>query len=159
MDILESDQSYISQALAVANQAYLLDEVPVGALVVSKHGELLSEEHNRKESDFDPTAHAEILALRSAAARSKGWRLSGATLYVTLEPCPMCLYAMISARVERVVFGAYDPKGGALSLGYNFHLDQRLNHSFSITGGVMHYECSQIISRFFREKRDRHSSD
>ena len=159
MNTIIDDCRYMSQALAAADQAYLIDEVPVGAIVVSSHGELLSEEHNRKEREFDPSAHAEINALRSAASRIKSWRLNGATIYVTLEPCPMCLYAMISARVERVVFGAYDPKGGALSLGYNFHLDQRLNHSFSITGGVMHYECSQIISRFFREKRDRHSSD
>ncbi|MFT6068772.1 MAG: tRNA(adenine34) deaminase [Bacteriovoracaceae bacterium] len=144
-------------ALLEAELAYKSNEVPVGAVVVDKSGTILSKAHNEKESVFDPCGHAEILALKRAASAAKNWRLQEATLFVTLEPCPMCLSAALHARVGSIVFGAYDLKGGALSLGYNLYKDQRLNHNCSIVGGVLHYKCSNILSNFFREKRKFHS--
>lgn len=155
---MENDSSFMKQAFNEAQTAFYEDEVPVGCLIVSPYKEVLASTFNLKEKQNDPSAHAEILAIREAAKKLGDWRLNGCTAYVTLEPCPMCLNALLQARVKRVVFGAYDRKGGALSLGYNFHLDNRLNHSFSITGGVLHYDCSQLLSKFFRQKRDRHLS-
>jgi tRNA(adenine34) deaminase len=146
----------MESAIFEAELAYKSNEVPVGALVVDRSGTILSKAHNEKESEFDPCGHAEILALKRAAALKKNWRLQDTTLFVTLEPCPMCLSAALHARVGSIVFGAYDLKGGALSLGYNLYKDQRLNHNCSIIGGVLHYKCSNILSSFFREKRKFH---
>lgn len=140
-------------ALEQAEKAYKLDEVPVGALVVNDFGDVISKAHNEKEQNHDPVGHAEILAIRRAAEKIGGWRLTGYTLIATLEPCPMCLAAMVQARISNCVFGAYDVKGGALSLGMRLNNDPRLNHSFSMTGGIVHWECSNILSRYFREKR------
>jgi tRNA(adenine34) deaminase len=140
-------------ALEMAQKAYKLDEVPVGAVILNEHGELLASAHNEKEKDFDPTGHAEILAIQRAAQKIQSWRLSDCTIFVTLEPCPMCLSAMVQARIGTCVFGAYDKKGGALSLGYAMHQDKRLNHNFRVVGGVQHWSCSQILSRYFKEKR------
>lgn len=145
---------HMDSALKLANRAYHQDEVPVGSLIVGEDGEILAETHNLKEVQNNPVAHAEVLALIEAGQRLSSWRLNGATLFVTLEPCPMCLSAMIQARVKRCVFGAYDPKGGALSLGYYLNFDNRLNHQFSVVGGIRHWECSQILSKYFREKRE-----
>lgn len=147
----------MESALLQAEEAYKKDEVPIGATIVDKAGKVLSAAHNIKESNFDPCGHAEILALREASEKIKNWRLSGATLYVTLEPCPMCLSAALHARVSRIIFGAYDLKGGAISLGYNMYKDKRLNHNCEIIGGVQHYKCSSLLSTFFREKRKYHS--
>lgn len=144
---------FMKIALEQAEQAYRLQEVPVGAILVSPGGEILSKQHNLKELNFNPVAHAEILAITEGAKRLQNWRLTDCYLYVTLEPCPMCLTALVQARVKACVFGAYDQKGGALSLGYHLHSDKRLNHQFSIVGGVMHFECSRILSQFFRERR------
>ena len=143
----------MKMALSEAEEAYHQDEVPVGAVIIGKNGELLSQGRNNKEKANDPCGHAEIMAIRKAGEKNNGWRLEGTTLFVTLEPCPMCLNAMIHARIEKLIFGAYDRKGGALSLGYHFHRDQRLNHSFKVIGGFLHYECSKILSQFFKEKR------
>lgn len=140
-------------ALDEAEAAYRLGEVPVGAVIVDAKGEVIAKSHNLKESVHNPCGHAELLAIQSAAQKIQGWRLEGCTLYVTLEPCPMCLAGLVQARVAQVVFGAYDAKGGALSLGYNLHRDQRLNHRFSMMGGVLHYECSRLLSQFFKERR------
>ncbi len=140
-------------ALKLANKAYKMDEVPIGAIVVNPKGEILSSQHNHKESSHNPVGHAEILAIQDAAQKIGNWRLEECTLYVTLEPCPMCMSAIQQSRMKQVVFGAYDSKGGALSLGFNLNNNQRLNHNFSVVGGVMHYECSQILSQFFKEKR------
>lgn len=134
-------------------------EVPVGAVIVSSEGQLLAQSYNLKEKNFDSCAHAEILAIREAGQQQQGWRLSGCSLFVTLEPCPMCLNAMLQARIEHLYFGAYDVKGGALSLGYNFYKDSRLNHSFQVTGGVQHYKCSQQISQFFKNKREQYGKN
>lgn len=147
---------HMSGALSLAHKAYHRDEVPVGCIIIDKEGNVLAEEHNLKEFNNDPLGHAEILAIRSAAQKIKNWRLSEATLIVTLEPCPMCLSAMVQARIETCIFGAYDKKGGALSLGYSLNRDTRLNHQFGIIGGIHHWECSQILSQYFREKRDQY---
>lgn len=143
-------------AIDEAYKAYALDEVPIGAVVVDSSGNVLAKEHNLKESVNDPCGHAEIRAIRTACEKLGDWRLNDCTLFVTLEPCPMCLNSILQARMKKVIFGAYDPKGGALSLNYNFYKDKRLNHNFDVLGGVKHFECSKILSRFFREKRASH---
>ncbi len=145
-------------ALEQADKAYDRDEVPIGAVLVDKDGQVLSKAYNLKESVHDPCGHAEVICIRKAAKEIESWRLLETTLYVTLEPCPMCLAALWQARIGQVIFGAYDHKGGALSLGYNLYKDQRLNHQFSVMGGVRHYECSRLLSRYFREKRDQHKA-
>jgi tRNA(adenine34) deaminase len=144
---------FMTMALEQAELAYKAQEVPVGAVLVSPMGDVLSKQHNLKESHFNPIAHAEILAITEGAKKLQNWRLSDCILYVTLEPCPMCLTAMVQSRVKQCVFGAYDAKGGALSLGYHLHADKRMNHQFSIMGGVKHFECSKVLSQFFRERR------
>jgi tRNA(adenine34) deaminase len=143
----------MDEALIEAEKAYRIDEVPIGAVIVDLNGVILSRSHNLKEKVFNPCGHAEILAIVEAAKKIKNWRLKECSIYVTLEPCPMCLNAMVQARIEKLYFGAYDSKGGSLSLNYNFYKDQKLNHSFSIVGGVRHFECSKLLSQFFREKR------
>jgi tRNA(adenine34) deaminase len=141
-------------AIEQADLAYSKGEVPVGAICVAEDGKTLSVAHNLKESTPNPCGHAEILALTNAAKSLGEWRLLNATLYVTLEPCPMCLDAARQARIKNVIFGAYDKKGGAISLGYNFHKDTRLNHHFNIMGGIFHYKCSSILSTFFKQRRN-----
>lgn len=145
--------NYMNMALDLGKDAFAKDEVPVGAVIVSAHGEILAEAYNLKESNHDACAHAEVLAIQKASERLKGWRLLDCSIFVTLEPCPMCLSAILQARIKNVYFGAYDRKGGALSLGYNFSKDKRFNHKFNIYGGYKHFECSQLISNFFRSKR------
>ncbi len=152
-DEMQDHLWFLGLALEQAELAFKAQEVPVGAVLVSQNGDVLSKQHNLKESEFNPTAHAEILAIVDGAKKLQNWRLSDCTLYVTLEPCPMCLAALVQCRVRKCIFGAYDPKGGALSLGYRFHSDKRLNHQFSIMGGVKHFECSKLLSHFFRERR------
>jgi tRNA(adenine34) deaminase len=144
---------FMGLALEQAELAYKAQEVPVGAVLVSPNGDILSKQYNLKEGQFNSTAHAEILALTEAGKKLQNWRLSDCVLYVTLEPCPMCLTAMVQSRVRQCIFGAYDPKGGALSLGYHLHQDKRLNHQFAIMGGVRHFECSRLLSQFFKERR------
>lgn len=143
-------------ALEQAEKAYKIGEVPIGAVLVGKDGKIISSAFNLKETTKNPIGHAEILALQQVAPTQDSWRRLGCTLYVTLEPCTMCLGAMVHARIDRLVFGAYDKKAGALSLGYFFQNDSRLNHSFEVVGGVMHYECSKVLSQFFRERRASH---
>ena len=139
-------------ALAEAEQARDHGDVPVGAIVVGDDG-VVAAAHNRREVDRDPTAHAELLAI-SAAARAVGdWRLGGHTLYVTLEPCPMCAGAAVWARLDRIVYGAADPKAGAAWSLYNIPQDPRLNHRCELTGGVLHDETSAILTSFFAERR------
>lgn len=138
-------------ALNEAKSALESGEVPVGA-VVTMEGRVLAKAHNSPILMKDPTAHAEILAIREASNRTENYRLAGTTIYVTLEPCVMCAGAIIHARIERLVFGATDPKGGALSL-YDMFGDRKLNHFVEVTGGVLREECGKILSRFFREKR------
>ncbi len=140
-------------ALEQAKKAQALEEVPVGAILVSREGEILSKTHNLKECTSDPTGHAEILALRKASKNLNSWRLEGATMYVTLEPCMMCTGALIQSRVTRVVFGAYDPKGGMIeSLSKGLEIKE-LNHRIEARGGVLKDECGKILSDFFKLKR------
>ena len=149
---------FMSMALEEAELAYKAQEVPVGAVLVSSNGEILSKQFNLKETHHNPTGHAEVLALVEGAKKTQNWRLTDCVLYVTLEPCPMCLMAMVQARIGHCVFGAYDSKGGALSLGYHLHNDHRLNHRFSIVGGIRHMECSRRLSQFFKERRTTYRS-
>jgi len=144
---------FMNSALSLANKAYNKGEVPVGAIITSADGKTLSSAHNLKENNNNPCGHAEIYAIIDATKKISNWRLTGANIFVTLEPCTMCLAAMVQARINHLYFGAYDMKGGALSLGYNLYKDTRLNHNFSVTGGIKNYECSKIISQFFRERR------
>ncbi|HHI98107.1 MAG TPA: tRNA adenosine(34) deaminase TadA [Thermodesulfatator atlanticus] len=141
------------RALSLAEKAALSGEVPVGAVLVSAEGKILAEAFNRPISLCDPTAHAEIIALREGARQLKNYRLLGTTLYVTLEPCPMCAGALVYARVRRLVFGAFDPKAGACGSVYNIVNDERLNHRLEVTGGVLAEEAVALLKNFFKEKR------
>lgn len=143
---------YMSQALAEAERAREMGEVPIGAVVVVD-GEIVARACNQKETLQDPTAHAEILAIKQAAEKLKRWRLADATLYVTLEPCSMCAGAIVQARISTVVFGASDIKGGACGTCFNLLQSSLLNHQAEVVAGVMEEECSQILKSFFRELR------
>jgi len=147
-----TDVDYMKMALAEAESAFKKDEVPVGAVVVYE-GKVLASGHNSPISRHDPSAHAEMLALRQAAETIGNYRLMGAELYVTLEPCIMCAGAIIQARLARLVYGASDPKCGAVASLYNVLTDNMLNHQVAVTGGILKDECGEIISRFFRGKR------
>lgn len=140
------------EALARAALAANEGEVPVGAVVVL-HDEIIAARHNRSISDADPSGHAEIVALRAACRTSGNHRLPGATLYVTLEPCIMCVGAIVQARVARVVFGAYDDKAGALGSATDLSDSKALNHRFEINGGLLQEECAALLSAFFRQRR------
>ena len=148
-----TDDELMGLALAEAKAASAHRDVPVGA-VVWLDGEVVARRHNERELTGDPTAHAEILALRDAAARMGGWRLDGATVAVTLEPCPMCAGALQQARVARVVFGADDPKAGALGSLYNLGADPRLNHEFEVVPRARAEECAALLQEFFSDLRD-----
>jgi len=139
-------------ALAEAKAAAEAGEVPVGAVVVAG-GEIVARGHNRSETDRDPSAHAEIVALRAAARAEGNYRLTGATLYVTLEPCAMCMGALVQARIERLVFGAYDPKAGAAGSAIDLSDSPSFNHRFEINGGVLADECGAVLKTFFESKR------
>jgi tRNA(adenine34) deaminase len=141
-------------ALAEAERAAADGEVPVGAVVIAG-GRMVAQRHNERESRDDPTAHAEMLALRDAAAVLGRWRLLDATVVVTLEPCPMCAGALVAARVGEVVFGATDPRAGASGSLYNLCADPRLNHEVTVTPGVRAGEAARLLEQFFTERRDR----
>lgn len=147
-----TDDEMMQLALEEASAAAALGEVPVGALVVIDD-RVVACRHNERELTGDPTAHAEILALRDAARAVQTWRLDGATVVVTLEPCPMCAGALQAARVARVVYGAADPKAGALGSLYNLGCDPRLNHEFEVTAGLRADECGRLLSDFFTGRR------
>jgi tRNA(adenine34) deaminase len=140
-------------ALEQARKAAEINEVPVGAVLVSSSGEILGTAHNRTIADQDPTAHAEILAVRAAARKLQNYRLLNTTLYVTIEPCMMCAGALVHARVGRMVFGAPDPKWGAAGSLYNVAADSRLNHQIEVVPGVCAAECLCLMQAFFRSKR------
>ena len=148
-----ADSDWMQLALAQAAQAQLLGEVPVGAVLVDAQGELLATGFNRTIIDHDPTAHAEIVALRAGAKKAQNYRLPGASLYVTLEPCAMCLGAMLHARLARVVFGAPDPKTGVCGSVLNLALEKQLNHQTQVEGGVLAQECGDTLRQFFKERR------
>jgi len=143
----------MGQALAQAREALSAGEVPVGAALVGPEGEILARAFNQPIGLNDPTAHAEVLALRQAGERLGNYRLPGLTLYVTIEPCIMCVGALLLARVRRVVFGAADPKGGACGSLYRIPEDPRLNHRLEVTGGVREEECRELLQDFFKARR------
>jgi tRNA(adenine34) deaminase len=149
----ELDNQWMSAALELARAAELAGEVPVGAVVISASGELLGRGYNRTLLDVDPSAHAEIVALREAAWRAGNHRLLGATVYVTIEPCLMCVGALIQARIARLVYGADEPKSGALRSTPSLAQHPALNHHFTVTAGIQAPACGEIVQAFFRRKR------
>jgi tRNA(adenine34) deaminase len=148
------DERFMFEAMAEAELAARLGEVPIGCVLV-RDGEIIARAHNLRERAQDPTAHAELIALRAAAARVRSFRLIGVTCYVTLEPCPMCAGALVNARVPRVVYGCDDPKAGATRTLYAIGQDPRLNHRFELTPGVLGEACSRQLSGFFERLRGR----
>ena len=148
-----SDDVCMREALALAHEAWRAGEVPVGAVVV-KDGAIIGRGYNRPITSHDPTTHAEIVAIRDAAAHLKNYRLIDCELYVTLEPCMMCVGAMLHARLKRVVYGARDPKTGACGSVIDLPGEKRLNHHAIFTGGVLAEECSEMLKAFFRERRE-----
>ena len=146
------DERWMREAIAEAEAAAAHDDVPIGAVVVGDDG-IVSRAHNRREVDADPTAHAEVLALRAAAHALGRWRLDGCTLYATLEPCTMCAGALVLARVDRLVFGADDPKAGAVGALYDIPRDPRLNHLVEVTRGVEADRCGTLLRDFFATRR------
>lgn len=152
-----TDQEYMQEALIEAQKAYELGEIPIGAIIV-KDGIIISRHHNRREIDHDATAHAEILVIREACEILDRWRLTGCTLYVTIEPCPMCAGAIINSRINRVVYGSSDYKGGAVESLFNVLTHPGLNHEPEILSGVLADECSQIMKDFFKERRKKRRS-
>jgi tRNA(adenine34) deaminase len=149
---METDEKWMGLALEEAFLAGEAEEVPVGAVIVRGEA-LLARAHNSPITLDDPSAHAEVLAIRRAAALLANYRLAGTTLYVTLEPCLMCAGAILQARIERIVFGAADPKSGAVVSLYHLFDDRRLNHNVAVTEGILREACAEIISGFFRTKR------
>jgi tRNA(adenine34) deaminase len=147
-----ADETYMSLALQEAELAAELGEVPIGAVIVCE-GAVVARAHNLRETTHDPTGHAELIAIREAAQRLGRWRLSDCTVYVTLEPCPMCAGAMHQARIERLVYGAIDPKAGAVGTLYDLSSDERLNHRFTYTAGVLAQESAALLKAFFQQLR------
>lgn len=150
---MSTDEEFMRRCLALAEEAAAAGEVPVGAVVVGEGGVVVGEGRNRREIDHDPLAHAEMLALKQASTSLSRWRLSGCTLYVTLEPCFMCAGALVNARVDRVVFGALDPKAGATGSLFDVCRDPRLNHRLVVDSGLLAEECGEVLKRFFKARR------
>ncbi|MDO4797341.1 MAG: tRNA adenosine(34) deaminase TadA [Coriobacteriales bacterium] len=149
---MTDDERFMRMALEEARLAAAEGEVPIGAVVVCD-GKVVARSHNRRETDHDPSAHAEFRAMVAASQTLGRWRLTGCTVYVTLEPCLMCAGLLINARVDRCVYGAADPKGGALGTLYDVSHDERLNHEFEVCGGVMADDCATELRTFFRARR------
>lgn len=144
---------FMSLALKEAEKAFKKEEVPIGCVIVHNH-KVIGRGHNLRETKFDPTLHAEIDAIKKASKKLSSWRLINSTVYVTVEPCIMCMGAMILARVKRVVFGCYDKKWGACGSLYDISKDKRLNHRIDVISGVMEKECRELIQGFFKELRN-----
>ncbi len=150
---METDEHYMALALEEAQKAYDKGEIPIGAVLVDESGTVVSRGHNMRETWQDATAHAEIIAIREACRLLNRWRLSGLTLFVTIEPCPMCAGALVMSRVDRVVYGSADSKAGAAESLFNVTSNPALNHQLQVTAGVLHDECAGIMKRFFAERR------
>ena len=151
-NIKNIDLILMKEALEEAKIAYSCEEVPVGAIIVYQ-GKIIARAYNRKEELQDPTAHAEILAIRQATKYLGSWHLEDTSLYVTLEPCPMCAYAMLQSRIKRLIFGVHDPKAGAAGSIINILQDRRFNHQIEVVSGILKEECSLILQKFFQERR------
>lgn len=150
--MIHTHEFYMKSAIKEAKKASLFDEVPIGAVIV-QDGKIIARGHNLRESTFDATAHAEIVAIRKANKLLKSWRLTGCTLYVTIEPCAMCAGAMSWARLDLVVFGAFDPKGGSLGSSFNLYEQSGLNHRPNVIHGILEEECGALMSDYFSNKR------
>lgn len=148
------DIRYMRLAIEQAREAEKLKEVPIGAVVVYE-GSIIARAYNRREIDEDPAGHAEFLALKKAARELGHWRLSGCTVYVTLEPCLMCAGLMYQSRIDRCVYGCHDKKGGALGTLYRINEDERLNHRFEVESGVLEEECAALLTNFFAQLREK----
>jgi tRNA(adenine34) deaminase len=153
LEISATDLDAVGLALDAARRAVGSADVPVGAVLLDSSGAVIASAHNARETTADPTAHAEVLVLRAAGAALGSWQLAGCTLAVTLEPCTMCAGAIVLARVERVVFGAWDPKAGAAGSLYDVLRDRRLNHRPEVVGGLREAECAALLDDFFAGKR------
>lgn len=153
IDQQQVDERFMRLALKQAHKAIELDEVPIGAIIVNKSGKIIANAHNLRETKHTTLGHAELVAIHRACQKLKSWRLLDCTLYVSLEPCFMCAGALVQARVGRVVFGAADPKGGALKSLASLHEHPQLNHQFKVTAGVLENECSDLLKKFFKNKR------
>lgn len=148
------DEKYMEIALKEAQKAALLDEVPIGAIIV-KDGKIIARGHNLREKSNDPTSHAEVNAIRKACKKLNSWRLEDATIYVTVEPCSMCAGTLLQCRIGKIVYGAKDPKGGAIESSLQLFNAKNINHHPEIIGGVLQEECSAIISNYFKSKRNK----
>jgi tRNA(adenine34) deaminase len=151
---MEEHHIWMREAIEEAKKAEALKEVPIGAVIV-KDGQIVGRGHNMRETAHDPTAHAEMIAIRQASAALGAWRLTGCTLYVTLEPCPMCAGAIVQSRIPLVVYGAADPKAGCAGTLFNLLQDDRFNHRADIVSGVLQDECAELLTMFFRKLRGR----
>jgi len=151
-NVASNDEDFMALALAEAKKAFQLGEVPVGCVIVLKD-KIIARAHNLRETKKDPTAHAEILAIKKAAQRMGGWRLLNAIMYVTVEPCAMCAGAIYQARIERLVFGVDDPKAGAIKSLFSILDSKKINHRVAVSGGVLQKDCSEILSGFFKQNR------
>jgi len=150
----QKDQQYLRAAITAAKIAEENGDVPIGAVIVYK-GQIIAKAYNQREQLADPTAHAEIIALTQAAAALENWHLDDCTMYVTLEPCPMCAGALVLARMDRLVYGCDDPKAGACKSLYNIVQDERLNHRLKVTSGVLAEECGGQLQKFFSQRRNK----
>lgn len=153
LNLEDRDISFMEIALAEARLAQERGEVPVGAVIVDKNGNILARAGNRSIGDNDPSGHAEMAAIRIAGKMVDNYRLPGTTLYATIEPCVMCAGAIIHARISRLVFGATDPKAGAVISQYRIGIDRKLNHQFEVQGGILEKECAELLTSFFKRKR------
>lgn len=151
---MDREENYMKMAIAEAKKAEAMQEVPIGAVIVL-NDEVIATAHNRRETDQNAVAHAELIAIESACEKLGTWRLEGAELYVTLEPCPMCSGAIILSRIQKVVYGASDPKGGCAGTLMNLLTDERFNHQSEVVSGVLGEECGGMLSNFFRSIRER----
>lgn len=151
---MNDDEKYMKEALAEAQKAFALGEVPIGAVLVVD-GAIIARGHNMRETWHDATAHAEMIVIKEACRALKKWRLTGSTLYVTIEPCPMCAGGLVMSRVDRVVYGSADSKAGAVESIFNIVNHRALNHRLSVTEGVLADECRGIMKEFFRRRRGR----
>jgi len=145
--------NFMQVALKEAKKGWVKGEVPVGAVLIDQFGKIIASDHNRCISLSDPTAHAEILVIRKAAKRLKNYRLTGTIMITTIEPCPMCMGAILNARLDQLVFGAFDPKSGASGSVYNLVEDGKLRHRIKVSSGIMEEECRKLMQDFFRERR------
>ena len=149
----ENDSKFMLLAIEQAQLAGSIGEVPIGAVITDQNNNLISSGYNLRETSQDPTAHAEVIAIRNASEKLGSWRMEGTTLYVTLEPCAMCIGAIVLARIDRLVFGARDPKAGAIYSVFNIGTDTKLNHSVEVREGVLETECSALLKDFFSKLR------